>query len=129
MSESNVFIDFIVGYYTLLGDHILHVAILIGLSFLITTLTLKYALRSVTASHKHPRVVVPSSIIIWLLALIPFLGIVLQWLVIKYRHESYFIAAIMAWFWAVVLPFGAAAAVVIYLFDGLPLFTGFFALF
>lgn len=99
-----------------LGIGVTIIIVLLLVVFVLQTCFLIVGLRAVESKHKDFGDVFVTSILCFVVGLIPCLGCILQWVVIDSRHETGFGNAILAWLIAVIVSWAIAVALLIFAF-------------
>lgn len=81
------------------------IIIFIVLAIFIYTLFLKIALSFVESNNHNFGYIFITALLCALVGMIPFIGCILQWLVINYRHETGIGRAILVWLLAIIIGF------------------------
>ncbi|MHA1339861.1 MAG: hypothetical protein ACTSRZ_06945 [Promethearchaeota archaeon] len=105
----------------------LNIGVLIGvllLELVLAAVFLLLGLKVVDAENREFGTVIVTAIIMWLVGLIPIVGCIIQWFIIKSRHNTTLGKAIVAWLLAGLIPmaimFGIMFALGFSLFSLMP---------
>jgi hypothetical protein len=96
---------------------------LIALSLLLMTIFLRIGIKAVGGKHLEFGAVFLTALIGYLVELIPCIGCIIYWFIIKSRHDTSFGGAIGAWLLAFLIPFAIIVVIVIVFFGGLTLIS------